>query len=183
MKWLRRTGIAAAALLLLVAGVWALGLALPEHHSASAETMLSADPAEVWSALADFDAWPAWRSNIDRIEWLEPEEGARRLREHSATGPMTYRIERFDEGSLMVLRIADRGLPFGGAWTYEVMPAAGDTGGTRVRITEDGDVYNPIFRVVSRYVMGYTATMETYLHDLAAHLGQPDAPVAARVNS
>ena len=39
--------------------------------------------------------------------------------------------------------------------------------GTRVSITERGEVYNPIFRFLSRFVFGHTGTMETYLRDLA----------------
>jgi hypothetical protein len=35
-----------------------------------------------------------------------------------------------------------------------------------LRITEDGEVYNPVFRFVSRFVMGHTATMDKYLADV-----------------
>jgi hypothetical protein len=58
-------------------------------------------------------------------------------------------------------RIADSNLPFGGSWTYELAPA-GD-GETTLRITEDGEVYNPIVRFVSRFVMGHDATIKQYL--------------------
>jgi hypothetical protein len=40
---------------------------------------------------------------------------------------------------------------FGGRWTYDVAPG-GET--TVLQITEDGEVYNPLFRVVSRFVVG-----------------------------
>ena len=63
----------------------------------------------------------------------------------------------------LVTRIADTGLPFGGQWTYELVP---DGEGTRLTITEDGEVYNPLFRFVSRFVMGHTATIERYLDDV-----------------
>jgi hypothetical protein len=62
------------------------------------------------------------------------------------------------------------GLPFGGTWTFEVTPI-GD-GGSVVRITEDGEVYNPVFRFVSRYFMGYTATIDSYLKALGAKFGE-----------
>ena len=55
----------------------------------------------------------------------------------------------------MVTRIADPHLPFGGTWTYEIAPT--ETGST-LTITEKGEVYNPVFRFVSRYLQGYTAT-------------------------
>jgi hypothetical protein len=67
----------------------------------------------------------------------------------------------------VVSRIADRSLPFGGRWTFELSPAPG---GTLLRITEDGEVYNPIFRFVSRFVFGHDRTINGYLEDLERHL-------------
>ncbi len=39
-----------------------------------------------------------------------------------------------------------------------------------MRIMELGDVYNPIFRVASRFVFGHTATMEQFLRNLGRRL-------------
>jgi hypothetical protein len=38
-------------------------------------------------------------------------------------------------------------------------------------ITEHGEVYNPLFRFVSRFIMGQTATLDAYLKALNANLG------------
>ncbi len=35
--------------------------------------------------------------------------------------------------------------------------------GSTLTITEDGEVYNPIFRFMSRFVFGHEATMAAYL--------------------
>jgi hypothetical protein len=40
-----------------------------------------------------------------------------------------------------------------------------------VTITERGEIRNPIFRAVARYVFGYGATMEAFLDELRAHIG------------
>ena len=64
---------------------------------------------------------------------------------------------------------ADPKLPFGGTWTYEVQP---DVTGSAVTITEDGEVYNPIFRFVSKFIMGHKATMNGYLRALGKKFGQ-----------
>ncbi len=64
-------------------------------------------------------------------------------------------------------RIADPDLPFGGTWTFELAPEAG---GTRLTITERGEIRNPIFRTMSRFVFGYGATMETFLAELRARV-------------
>ncbi|PYP70520.1 MAG: hypothetical protein DMD41_14750, partial [Gemmatimonadetes bacterium] len=69
----------------------------------------------------------------------------------------------------LVRRIADPKLPFGGTWTWEITAAPG---GSTLTITEDGEIYNPIFRFVARFILGYTGTMESYLKALAARLGE-----------
>jgi hypothetical protein len=50
-----------------------------------------------------------------------------------------------------------------------------------VTITERGVVYNPIFRFVSRFLMGYTATMKTYLNALARRFGGETTPTEVAV--
>jgi len=72
----------------------------------------------------------------------------------------------------MIARIADKDLPFGGNWDYSISPNA--TGST-LTIIENGEVYNPIFRVVSRF-MSNTATMDAYLSALATKLGDNYTP-------
>lgn len=52
---------------------------------------------------------------------------------------------------------------------YEVADEDGDT---RVTITEEGVVKNPIFRFISRFVLGHDATLEAFLRDRTAHLGR-----------
>jgi hypothetical protein len=66
------------------------------------------------------------------------------------------------------VRIADKDLPYGGQWTYELEPQGLQTA---LRITEDGEIYNPVFRFVSRFVMGHTATIDNYLRALASRTG------------
>jgi hypothetical protein len=49
---------------------------------------------------------------------------------------------------------------FGGTWTIEIAPSAN---GSTVTITERGEIYNVIFRTLSKFVFGYTGTMEACL--------------------
>ena len=48
---------------------------------------------------------------------------------------------------------------------------APEPNGTTLTITEDGEVYNPIFRFMSRFVFGHEATMATYLSAAQKKLG------------
>jgi hypothetical protein len=71
---------------------------------------------------------------------------------------------------MLVVRIADPKLPFGGTWTYEIAPIPK---GSSLRIREDGEVYNPLFRFLSRFVFGHSATIDAYLKSLAKKFGEP----------
>ncbi len=66
-------------------------------------------------------------------------------------------------------RIATPNLPYSGTWTFALEPK-GTT--TRVRVTEDGEVYNPILRFVSRFILGQTATQDTYLKAMGKATGE-----------
>jgi len=52
---------------------------------------------------------------------------------------------------------------------------APEGGGTRLTITEDGEVYNPVYHVVSRFVIGHTRSLDRYLEDAAKRLNPPPA--------
>jgi hypothetical protein len=67
----------------------------------------------------------------------------------------------------IVTRITDDGIPFGGGWTFDLRPSAE---GTALTITENGSVYNPLFRFVSRFVMGHAKTIDEYAADLVVKL-------------
>src|SRR3989442_346536 len=52
---------------------------------------------------------------------------------------------------------------FGGTWKFEIGPAER---GSTLTITERGEVYNPIFRFVLRFVMGHHRAIDAYLSRL-----------------
>ncbi len=152
----------------LVGVVVLVGVALPRDHVASARAVIPASEDEVWRAITGFEEMASWRRGVKRVERGEDVGGRPVWIEHSGGGPMALAVEERVEGERLVLRIADERLPFGGTWTYEASPAEG---GARLRITEDGFVKNPIFRFVSRLVMGHHATMTRYLEDLGRKFG------------
>jgi hypothetical protein len=85
-----------------------------------------------------------------------------------------YAVDEDVPGQKLVTRILNTDLGYGGKWTYEFIPEGG--GGTRVKITEDGEVSNVLFRFMSRYVFGHTATIDTYLTSLAKRFGEDVTP-------
>lgn len=155
--------IAAAALGAVVAIVLLVGWSLPVKHRATGEATFKTSPQALYKLITDVDRFPEWRSSVKRIEHVPDSAGRKRFREVGSDGTILYDIESAVPDQRLVTRIADRSLPFGGSWTYELVPR-GDS--TTLRITEDGEVYNPIFRFVSRFIFGHTATIEKYLEDV-----------------
>jgi hypothetical protein len=69
----------------------------------------------------------------------------------------------------LVTRIADPNLPWGGTWTTEITLTSG---GSVVRITEDGYVNNPLFRFMARFIFGYASTLDSYMKSLGEKFGE-----------
>ena len=163
-------------LVVVVLVVVIIGYLLPQSHTASMTARYAARPDTLWASLTDVQAFPQWRPGVTRVEMLPDENGQRGWREHASGDVVTYRIVESDAPRRLVARIADDNLPYGGSWTYELAPA---DSGTRLTITERGEVYNPIFRVVSRFILGYTGTMDGVLRALGAKHGETVVPASA----
>jgi len=163
MKWLLVVALTLAGLLILIV---VIGTLLPKKHNVSRTSSVHASPEAVWSLIS---GPPNWRPDVSSYQELPPQNGHRMWREtdkHNQT--ITYEAMESTPPRRLVTRIADPKLPFGGTWTYEIT-SAGD--GSTLTITEDGEVYNPIFRFVSRFIMGQSATLDAYMKALHAKLG------------
>lgn len=160
---MRTAAIILAAVVALILVVVSIGYMLPVNHSASRERVYRATPATLFSTITTPAAYPEWRTGVKSVELLPAVSGKPSFREMSGGDAITYVLEELVPARRVVSRIADKSLPFGGSWTYELAP---EEGGTRLRITEDGEVYNPIFRFMSRFVFGHHRTMDTFLADL-----------------
>jgi hypothetical protein len=170
LKWLVRIVIGLAVLVVIVV---AIGYSLPQSHVASRTASFSQPPERVWATITDFTAFPAWRKEVQSVEALPSVDGKRSWRETSAKGSsLSFVTDVWEPPTHMTARIADKDLPFGGSWDYRISPNAK---GSTLTITEHGEVYNPIFRVVSRF-MSNTATIDAYLSALAGKLGDSYTP-------
>jgi uncharacterized protein YndB with AHSA1/START domain len=165
MKWVL-IGLAVVAAVGLILA--AIGWSLPAAHTARRQQTLAAPPDDVWRVITDVDAFPSWRTEVRRVERLSDRDGRMVWVEEGSSGRLTLAVERSEPPRLLVLRIADPGLPFGGAWTYEIAPA---DRGSLLTITENGEVYNPIFRFMSRFIFGHEATIAAYMSAIERRLG------------
>jgi hypothetical protein len=158
----------------LLAGVVALlGSRLPKTHVASRSIFLHQSPQNVYAVVRDFGSAPAWRSDVKRIQVESQSGGPVHFREEGKNGTINYELVEDVPAQRMVTRILDTDLGYSGKWTYVFAP---ENGGTRVTIREDGEVSNVMFRFMSRYVFGQTATIDSYLTSLANRFGEAAKP-------
>lgn len=172
MKWVL---IVLASLAGLVALVALIGMLVPRTHRATRVVRIRRPIAEVWRVIRDVAEHPSWRDGVKKIEILPPQDGKAVVRETSGFGVLTLRYEVEEPPRTLVTRILDGDQPFGGTWTIALSE---QSGATRVAITEDGWISNPVFRFMARFVFGYQATLDGYLGSLAKKFGE-DATTTA----
>ena len=162
-----------AGIVLLVGIVALIGSQLPQSHVASRSILLHQPPQRVYAVVRDFSSAPKWRADVKRMDVEAKPGGPVYFREEGKHGTVNYELIEDVPDQRMVTKIRDTDLGYSGQWTYTFVP---DNGGTRVTIREDGEVSNVIFRFMSRYVFGQTATMDAYLNSLSRHFGEDAVP-------
>ena len=161
------------AFILLVSVVALIGSRLSKSHTVTRSIFLRQSLQNVYDVIRDFSSAPMWRSDVKRIEVQTQPDGKIHFREEGKNGAVNYELAEDVPGERMVTRILDTDLGYSGKWTYVF---ASENGGARVTITEDGEVSNPLFRFMSRYVFGHTATLDAYLSSLARRFGEGATP-------
>lgn len=162
-----------AALVVVVIVTVVVGYLLPEKHVSARVIEVRQKPEVVFALISDFASAPSWRSDVKRVEILSEQNGRARYREEGDNGTLTMEVTELRSPERMVTEIADKNLPFGGRWIFEIFPTSQ---GCRLNITERGEIYNPVFRVVSRFFLGYTHTLDAYLKNLARKFGESTSP-------
>ncbi len=166
MKWLKWLLWPMAALLGILLVVVLIGALLPRKHTVSRSISMRQPAETVWSVLT---GPPSWRPSVRSYAELPSRDGHRVWRETDVHGQtLTFEVVESSPPRRWVTRIADPKLPFGGTWTYEIVPT---DAGCSLTVTENGEIYNPLFRFVSRFIMGNTATIDAYIKALTAKLG------------
>jgi uncharacterized protein YndB with AHSA1/START domain len=177
MKWI----LLVLGILVVLIGIVALiGPMLPKAHSATRSARFKQPPDSIWRAITDVEAFPSWRADVKSVERLPDQNGRPAWRETDKHGQvLPLEVIEWDPPRKLVGRISDPKLPFGGTWTYEIAPAEG---GCALTITENGEIYNPIFRFMARFVFGYSATIEGYFRSLGKKFGEDVKFEAVRGN-
>jgi len=162
--------IVVGVLVLLVVSVVVIGALLPKRHVVTRTALFKAKPETLFALIAGNQEW---RPDVKSCE-LFTQNGKQFQRETSKRGEtILYELAGSRPPLAIQRRIATENLPYAGSWSFALEPENGET---RVRITEDGEVYNPLFRFVSRFVMGQTATLDAYLKAMDKTLRQEVQP-------
>ncbi|HUP88313.1 MAG TPA: SRPBCC family protein [Longimicrobiales bacterium] len=164
MKW---AIWAIGAIIAIGAIVVTTGMLLPKAHVASVTAKYKTSPDKLFNAITDVANGPKWRTGLTRVEILG--QNPLKWREEASWGKLTMVMDESTSPSKAVSRIADTSQGFGGTWTYDIKP---DGTGSVVTIAENGEVYNPLFRFMSKFVFGHYKSLETYHNDLAKHFGE-----------
>ena len=142
--WREVAPVIAGGLVVLVAGIAAIGSMLPRNHKAS-RTCGSSDPRpKVWPVI--IQATEASDVPVDVLESHPPHR--------------------------LVTRVTEKEKNFGGTWTIAIAPTPS---GARRHHHRRRLGREPVFRFVSRFVIGHHATMDALLKQVAKTLSEPAA--------
>jgi hypothetical protein len=140
---------------------------LPVKHRVSRKARFRQTPPALHAVVA---GPPDWRPDVKAWGALPDANGRKRWWEQDAHGKkIPYELVEASPARL-ITRIAGENLPFGGTWTIDIAPTSATE--SEVRVTEDGEVYNVVFRFLSRFVFGYAGSIEAYLRHLGAKFGE-----------
>jgi len=163
--------IVGGVLVALVLIVLIVGMLLPEEHRASRALSTKQSPDVIWDTINDHANEASWRNDVSNVASLGERNGKPVWQENYKDGnKVTMITTESKPPTRMVRELTDLEGPFSGRWEIDIAPTPG---GSTVRITEIGKVSNPIFRFVSKYVIGHTTFMERYLTGLSGKFGEP----------
>jgi len=152
-----------------------LGMFLPRQHVAISSVTLRQPPDSLWFVMFDLASYPAWWPDVRGMELRQDDAGGEIWVQTDTQGrELPLELVKSDPPTGLVIQIADERLPFGGSWTYVIEPAVS---GSKVTVTEEGEIFNPVFRLMARVFLGYHGTIDRYLQALGSRFGEDVAPL------
>jgi uncharacterized protein YndB with AHSA1/START domain len=171
VKWLL---IVMGTLAIVFALMAIVGLFVSREHRATSSITLRQPADSVWKVVRDIGGTPAWFSAMEKSERLPDRNGHEVWREKMSGFDVPIIVLESTPSRRLVTQIDPQArAAFGGTWTYELIP---DSGGTRVSVTETGWIGNPVFRFMSRFLLGYYGSLDKYLRALAKRFGETAEP-------
>ena len=160
MRWII---VATGVLIALTVVAAAAGYLFPQTRITARSAVLPASLHRVWAAITNVSDYPRWRRDVKAVDVLATVDGRPAWREHALHGVIACQTDEMTPPRRLVVRIRDRNLTYGGTWTYELTE---ERAGTRVTITERGEITHPMCRGIARFVFGYAGNLDAYLSAL-----------------
>lgn len=137
--------------------MYLMGKNMPVTHTSTLSHKYFAPVDKVWKMITDLPTYANWRGV--KVEQLGPKKWKETV---SGRPVIMEEVERV-ENSRYVTKISgdNNNIQFGGQWIFELVPEKDGT--TVVTITENGEVYKPIMRFISKYFYGHNTTKRIYL--------------------
>lgn len=171
MRWVI---IIVAVLAAIIIAIFAAGAVLPRKHVAWVMTTVQQPSPVIWQLISEHVNDPKWRPQLAAIE-RQPDRNGHPVWIETYKNDMKLELEDIasDPPRKLVREVRDTGNMFSGRWEIEITSV--DSSRSSVKITEYGEVPNPFFRFMSRFVFGHTKSMTDYLIDLHLKFGEKGA--------
>ena len=154
----------------VVIAVSVVGVFLPTFHRAHRMVTYRGSRTDVWEVIAGFERWPEWQPGLLRMERLPDRAGQPVWRQMMRRrGALNMMVVETDLPRRLRTEVVDN-RQYGGTWTWDLEPT--NEGGCHLTITEDGAIYNVVFRFVARFFMDYQATIDRYHQALTSKFGE-----------
>jgi len=175
MKSLFKLFLAILAVSIITVGLMAVvGMTVKKQHVVSRLVRTNQPPEIVWATIIDFSSQASWRKDLKAITHIGQQDGKSVWLEEYQDGmaiPLETTIA--DSPRFLIRTITDPNLPFRGNWEYKITSLP--NGGSILRITEYGEIKNPVFRFLGHYVFNQAETIETYLKNFVSKFGESNS--------
>jgi carbon monoxide dehydrogenase subunit G len=161
-------------LVLLGVTLHLIGTRLPAGHVIGRSLRVDQTPEAVWQVIRDFAAVPTWHPHVKKAERLPDENGLEVWQEHhkGSGAPMRLETRESTPPTRLVRAIDDGQQFFRGRWEFDLVP---DGAGSRLTITEHGEILKPIARSMARLFFNPATYIDLYLKALARKFNQEPA--------
>ncbi len=152
-----------------------VGMFLPKQHVAVSSVTLRQPPDSLWMVMFDLAGYSTWWPDVKSMAWREDDPaGGIWVQTDTQGRQLPLKIVQSDPPARLVIQIADERLPFRGNWSYVIEATAL---GSKVTVTEEGEIFNPVFRLIARVFLGHHGTIDRYLQALGSRFGEEVVPV------
>src|SRR5688572_30511199 len=154
-------------------GLYLWGRTLPREHTVASTITIVAPTDSVYAVLRNFGSSASWWNDVQSVRQLTGQVRESWEQDMGSYGKVRIEVLAASPPSRIVSQVLNgEQQDWGGKWTYDISTSGSSTG---VRVTEEGWVAAPFFRVFSK-LTGHRRSMNSQLSSLAARFGDMATP-------